>query len=389
MIGDRVETGDRVEIDDLRVSCIIGIHPWERRSPQEVRITLSMAVDLSPAAASGRLADTIDYAELAAAAESAARRGRYRLLESLAEALAGLCLQRPGVREARVRVRKPAAIRAARAAVVEVVRRRPRPAPRLLGVLNLSPESRVTPSVAAGEARIGERARHLRDAGCELIELGARSTNPAPGAGSLGDAEEIERLQPALRSLSAEGFRVAVETWSADTALWALDTGAVMIDYTSEELPDEVCRRAGERGAALVLVNLPYGDPERMHRCAPIDPAGPNGGAGRMVANLSARADAARAAGAGDVYVDPNTGIVHPELDDYRKIELQMQAIEAARRLEETGYPVLINCPRKESLTSRIILSHLLLQARPAWIRTHDPQIIATLRGLGCSDDPG
>jgi FolB domain-containing protein len=381
--GDRVE-GDRVEIDDLRVSCIIGIHPWERRSPQEVRITLSMAVDLSPAAASGRLADTIDYAELAAAAESAARRGRYRLLESLAEALAGLCLQRPGVREARVRVRKPAAIRAARAAVVEVVRRRPRPAPRLLGVLNLSPESRVTPSVAAGEARIGERARHLRDAGCELIELGARSTNPAPGAGSLGDAEEIERLQPALRSLSAEGFRVAVETWSADTALWALDTGAVMIDYTSEELPDEVCRRAGERGAALVLVNLPYGDPERMHRRAPIAH-----GAQRMVAGLSARADAAREAGAGDVYVDPNTGIVHPELDDYRKIELQMQAIEAARRLEETGYPVLINCPRKESLTSRIILSHLLLQARPAWIRTHDPQIIATLRGLGCSDDPG
>ena len=377
MIGDRVETGDRVTIDDLRVSCIIGIHPWERRSPQEVRITLSMAVDLSPAASSGRLADTIDYAELAAAAEADARRGRYRLLESLAEALAHLCLQRPGVREALVRVRKPAAIRAAQAAAVEVVRRRPRPDPRLLGVLNLSPESRVIPSVAADEARIVERACLLRDAGCELIELGARSTNPAPGAGSLSDAEEIERLQPALRSLAADGFRVAVETWSASTALWAIDAGAVMIDYTSEDLPGVVCRRAGERGAALVLVNLPYGDPERMHRRAPIAH-----GAQRMVASLSARADAARAAGAGDVYVDPNTGIVHPDLDDYRKIELQMQAIEAARRLEDRGYPVLINCPRKESLTSRIILSHLLLEARPTWIRTHDPQIIATLRGL-------
>ena len=368
---------DRIAIDDLRVSCIVGIHPWERRAPQEVRITLSMAIDLAPAAASGRLADTIDYAELAEAAAAEAQRGRHRLLESLAEALAALCLRRPGVREARVLVRKPDAVRAAQAAAVEVVRRRPRPFPRLLGVVNLSPESRVTPSVAVGRERIVERAERLRGAGCELIELGARSTNPAPGARRLSDGEEIERLRPALPPLIAGGFRVAVETWSAATALWALDAGAAMIDFTGERLPDELCRRAGERGAALALVHLPYGDPARMRGSAPIAHD-----ATRMTAALAARADAARAAGAAEVYVDPNTGIVHPDLDEYRKVDLQMEAIAAARRLEARGYPVLINCPRKESLTSRIILSHLLIAARPSWIRTHDPEVITTLRGL-------
>lgn len=368
---------DRIAIDDLRVSCIVGIHPWERRAPQEVRITLSMAIDLAPAAASGRLADTIDYAELAEAAAAEAQRGRHRLLESLAEALAALCLRRPGVREARVLVRKPDAVRAAQAAAVEVVRRRPRPFPRLLGVVNLSPESRVTPSVAVGRERIVERAERLRGAGCELIELGARSTNPAPGARRLSDGEEIERLRPALPPLIAGGFRVAVETWSAATALWALDAGAAMIDFTGERLPDELCRRAGERGAALALVHLPYGDPARMRGSAPIAYD-----AARMTAALAARADAARAAGAAEVYVDPNTGIVHPDLDEYRKVDLQMEAIAAARRLEARGYPVLINCPRKESLTSRIILSHLLIAARPSWIRTHDPEVIATVRGL-------
>lgn len=374
---------DRIAIDDLRVSCIVGIHPWERRAPQEVRITLSMAIDLAPAAASGRLADTIDYAELAEAAAAEAQRGRHRLLESLAEALAALCLRRPGVREARVLVRKPDAVRAAQAAAVEVIRRRPRPYPRLLGVVNLSPESRVTPSVAVGRERIVERAERLRGAGCELIELGARSTNPAPGARRLSDGEEIERLRPALPPLIAGGFRVAVETWSAATALWALDAGAVMIDFTGERLPDELCRRAGERGAALALVHLPYGDPARMRGSAPIAyDAARMQGAARMTAALAARADAARAAGAAEVYVDPNTGIVHPDLDEYRKVDLQMEAIAAARRLEARGCPVLINCPRKESLTSRIILSHLLLEARPSWIRTHDPEVIATVRGL-------
>ena len=376
-IGDPGSRGDRVAIDDLRVSCVVGVHPWERRSPQEVRLSLSMAVDLAPAAASGRLADTIDYAELADAAAAEARRGRHRLLETLAEALAGLCLRRPGVREARVRVRKPAAIRGAQAAAVEVVRRRPRPPPRLLGVLNLSPESRVSASVAAGPERIVERAERLRGAGCELIELGARSTNPAPGAPDLTGAEEIERLRPALRQLAGGGFRTAVETWSAGTALWALGAGAAMIDYTGEPVPAEVCRRAGECGAALALVHLPYGDPARMRGSAPIAHD-----AERITADLAARADAARAAGAGDLYVDPNTGIVHPGLDEYRKVDLQMQAIAAAGRLQERGYPVLINCPRKESRTSRIILSHLLLTARPAWIRTHDPELIAALRAV-------
>ena len=64
-----------------------------------------------------------------------------------------------------------------------------------------------------------------------------------------------------------------------------------------------------------------------------------------------------------------------------------MQAIQSAHRLAATGYEVLINCPRKESLTSRIILSYLLLEVRPAWIRTHDPHIITTVRGLHYSDE--
>ena len=85
-----------------------------------------------------------------------------------------------------------------------------------------------------------------------------------------------------------------------------------MIDYTSAELPDEVCRCAGESGTALVLVHMPYGDPGRMHSLAPI-----NHDSRQIVANLSVRADSARTAGAVDVYVDPNTGVVHPKIDDY------------------------------------------------------------------------
>ena len=368
---------DRVMINDLRVNCIVGLNPWERRTSQELRISISLTVDLSLSSVSGRLIDTIDYGSLAEEAATIAIRGRYELLESLAEALTDACLQRLGVQRARVSIQKPAAIRNASAAVVEMTRSRERPEPRLLGVLNVSSESRVSTSVATDEDQILKRATKLRDEGCKLIEIGARSTNPSMGTKNLSEAEEIERLRPALKALLSYGFHIAVETWSTKTALWAIDAGASMINFTSTEPADDLCRSAGQHGTSLVLVHLPYFNPEEMHRSNPtydsID---------QIAETLSARADAARTAGADEIYLDPNTGIMHPKLDDFFKVELQMRAMDAARLLENRSYPVLINCPRKESLTSRIILSHLLLETRPTWIRTHDPEIVASVRRL-------
>jgi len=115
---------DRIVISDLEVRCIVGTGDDERRQEQPLRIDLEIGADLVAAARGDDLTKTIDYAALADAVRRTAIEGRFRLLEALAEALAALCLERFGARDVRVRVKKPGAIREARYAAVEIVRRK-------------------------------------------------------------------------------------------------------------------------------------------------------------------------------------------------------------------------------------------------------------------------
>ena len=54
-----------LELNGLSVDCIIGDLPAERRAPQRLRVDLALEID-DAAAQSDRLADTVDYARLAA-----------------------------------------------------------------------------------------------------------------------------------------------------------------------------------------------------------------------------------------------------------------------------------------------------------------------------------
>lgn len=113
-----------IHVRDLRVACIIGVRPEERRRPQTVVLNLSLAVSIERAARTDRLADTVDYATLKKRVLEHVRRSRFRLLERLADSVVRLCLRTPGVQAARVVVDKPGALSLTRSVAVEIVRRR-------------------------------------------------------------------------------------------------------------------------------------------------------------------------------------------------------------------------------------------------------------------------
>ncbi len=77
---------DRIELRGLRASGIHGVLPEERTRAQPFELDLDLAVDLAPAAASDRLADTVDYGAIA---EMAARVVSESAPRDLLEALAG------------------------------------------------------------------------------------------------------------------------------------------------------------------------------------------------------------------------------------------------------------------------------------------------------------
>ncbi len=104
------EYTDKIQLRDLRAACIIGVGPEERSSSQEVRIDLSLEVDLEPAGHSDRLEDTVDYGALAREVVAMVEGSSFKLLEKLAEEVAGLCLARSKVERVEVTVVKPHAL---------------------------------------------------------------------------------------------------------------------------------------------------------------------------------------------------------------------------------------------------------------------------------------
>ena len=98
---------DRITLSSMRYEGLLGVSEEERALPQLVEIDLVVEADLSTAAASDALVDTVDYAPLVRLTERTVEGGAFRLLEGLAGALArdALALS-PAIAAVTVRVRK-------------------------------------------------------------------------------------------------------------------------------------------------------------------------------------------------------------------------------------------------------------------------------------------
>lgn len=123
---DAAAGGDRVELRGLRCFGHHGVLDAERRDGQRFVVDVTLHADLSAPAASDRLADTVDYAALAARLHAAVAATRFDLIEALADHLCTLVLADPRVAAAEVRVAKPDAPVAVELDEVAVVRRRAR-----------------------------------------------------------------------------------------------------------------------------------------------------------------------------------------------------------------------------------------------------------------------
>ena len=115
----------RVFVRDLELTAKIGVHRHERRRPQAVRINIDLTVAESGAPADDRIDSVVDYEAVVVGVKTIAAAGHINLIETLAERIAGLCLEDRRVLIARVRVEKPNVLADAASVGVEIERRRP------------------------------------------------------------------------------------------------------------------------------------------------------------------------------------------------------------------------------------------------------------------------
>ncbi len=117
---------DRIEIDGLRLGCIVGVRPEERDREQEIVVDLALGLDLRDAGRSSRIAETVDYDQATHQIAALLKFRRYWLIENAAEEVAAMLLGvHPRIEAVDVRIAKPGALTGrAAAAAVSISRKR-------------------------------------------------------------------------------------------------------------------------------------------------------------------------------------------------------------------------------------------------------------------------
>ena len=105
---------DRIFLTALSAEAIIGIYDWEREVRQRVEIDLEMWMDLTAAAASDSIDDTLNYKAVAKRVLAFVQESRFRLVEALAGEIARILLAEFSIERVRVTVHKPGAVRHSR-----------------------------------------------------------------------------------------------------------------------------------------------------------------------------------------------------------------------------------------------------------------------------------
>lgn len=115
---------DIIEIDNLRLRCIIGFSEHERKDKQDVVISLRIGTDMRAAGKSDNPDDTFNYRTVTKAIIRHVEESEYLLVEKLAHEIAKICVVGHGAAYVQVRVHKPGALRFADSVGV-VIERRP------------------------------------------------------------------------------------------------------------------------------------------------------------------------------------------------------------------------------------------------------------------------
>ncbi len=127
----------------------------------------------------------------------------------------------------------------------------------VMGVLNLTPDSFSGDGLRREHAPAPlEIAHNFIGAGVDILDIGGESTRP--GASSVSETEELERVLPAVRELRAHfpEILISIDTFKAGVAEAALDSGADIVnDVWGLRADPAMAPLVAERSVPVILMH--------------------------------------------------------------------------------------------------------------------------------------
>ncbi|MDD2252011.1 MAG: dihydropteroate synthase [Dehalococcoidales bacterium] len=198
----------------------------------------------------------------------------------------------------------------------------------VMGIINVSPDSFSGDGVCGVEAAV-EQAKRFVAEGADILDIGGESTRP--GSKPVSEEEEIQRVVPVIRAISAEvGVPLSIDTYKPAVASCALEAGANMVnDIWGLKRGIEIAHVAAEYGASIILMSN-----QREEPASSIIPA--------VLADLESGIEKAILAGVSesDIIIDPGIGFG-------KTVEQNLEIIYRLGEIKRLGKPVLLGTSRK------------------------------------------
>lgn len=245
--------------------------------------------------------------------------------------------------------------------------------PKIMGILNVTPDSIYAESRTSDEEHIAARVQQLMDDGADMIDIGGYSSRP--GADDVSPEEEMNRLRRGLRVVRRlyPEVLISVDTFRADVARMCVEEeGADIINDISGGMMDrQMFRTVARLGVPYILMHM-QGTPATMQQAPHYDNL-----RREVMLYFAERIDRLCQMGAKDIIVDPGFGFgktlehnyeLFHHLDDFNLFNLPLLVGISRKTMI---YKLLGGTPQT-SLNGTTVLNTIALMKGVHILRVHD-----------------
>jgi len=245
--------------------------------------------------------------------------------------------------------------------------------PKIMGVLNVTPDSFYDGGRYTSEQLIVERVRRMITEGADFIDIGAFSSRP--GVDFVSENDEVKRLKPALTAIRKHfpDSILSIDTFRSGIAKYAVENFNIdMInDIFAGNADDNMYHTVADLGIPYIIMHM-KGTPQNMQK----NPSYKNV-TKEIFMFFSEKLTRIRHAGVNDIIIDPGFGFgktiehnytILKQLDAFKIFELPIM-VGLSRK--SFIYKVLKTVP-EESLNGTTVLNTIALVNGAGILRVHD-----------------
>ncbi len=208
--------------------------------------------------------------------------------------------------------------------------------PNIMGILNVTPDSFSDGGELVDVKDALARASAMAFSGADVWDVGGESTRPRSDL--VKESEELERVLPVIKSLSAHGaLPISIDSRKPNVFEAAIDAGAAMINDVSALTFDDRSLSVAAQSDYPVLLMHAQGDPETMQVEPVYDHVSLD-----VFDFLEERIAACEKAG-----IDRDRLLVDPGIGFGKTLDHNLQLLRDIRLFHGLGCPIVLGTSRK------------------------------------------